>query len=139
MRIGKLDTRIIGKKIKFFENVSSTNDIAWQEAIDGAPEGTVISADYQAQGRGRLGRKWVAPKGSSVLVSVILRPQIEATESQLVTVIGTLAVCETIENVTGIKTLVRFPNDCVIDSKKVAGVLVESRFISGRQDLFIGQ
>lgn len=137
MRIGKLDTKIIGKKIKHFESVSSTNDIAWQEAINGSPEGTVICADYQTQGRGRLGRKWLAPKGSSILASVILRPQIEAAESQLVTVIGTLAICDTIENVTGIKTLVRFPNDCVINGRKVAGVLVESRFISGRQDLFI--
>ncbi len=115
------------------DRCDSTNDVAWKEALAGAPDGTAVFAEEQTKGRGRFGRAWVAPRGKSVLCSVVLRPEIEAERVPLVTVLAALAAAD----VVGDEARIRFPNDVMLDGRKIAGILVEARFISSRPDVFI--
>lgn len=133
----RLSTRAVGRKILCVGAVDSTNDIAWSEAIGGAGHGLAVFADEQRKGRGRMGRPWFAPKGTSLLCSVVLRPELEVGEVPLVTAVAALAVADAVDEIAGISSKIRFPNDVFAGEAKIAGVLVESRFISGRPDLFI--
>lgn len=129
----RLHTRVVGKRILCVELCASTNDVAWQAALDGAPDGTAVFAEEQTQGRGRLGRTWTSPRGTNLLVSIVLRPRLEIERVPLITALGALAVTDAVD----LPARVRFPNDIVVDGRKLAGILVESRFISERPDLFI--
>jgi BirA family transcriptional regulator, biotin operon repressor / biotin---[acetyl-CoA-carboxylase] ligase len=100
------------------------------------PEGAVAVADEQTEGRGRLGRTWEAPAGSSILVSVLLLPAVEAPRLPELSLIAGGAVAEAITRVTGIEPSVKFPNDVLIRGRKVAGILAESS--EGRVVLGIG-
>jgi BirA family transcriptional regulator, biotin operon repressor / biotin---[acetyl-CoA-carboxylase] ligase len=91
-----------------------------------APEGTVAVADEQTEGRGRLGRRWEAPAGTSVLCSVQLRPKVEASRFPDLTVLGAEACADAIRSVTGLEPTLKDPNDVLIGGRKVAGVLGES-------------
>ena len=129
--------KLIGKKILHFKAVESTNDIAWREAIDDAMDGTVIMAEMQTKGRGRFGRLWFGHKDGSLLMSVILRHPIPVRYVSLITAIGALSVVDAIDEICGLTAEIQFPNDVILSGKKVAGVLVESRFISDKPDMFI--
>ena len=94
--------------------------------VPDAPEGTVAVADEQIEGRGRLGRRWEAPAGTSVLCSVQLRPKVDASRFPELTVLGAEACAEAIRNVTGLDPTLKDPNDVLIGGRKVAGVLGES-------------
>jgi BirA family biotin operon repressor/biotin-[acetyl-CoA-carboxylase] ligase len=137
MKLPKLKTRVVGSKIVLLESTDSTNERAWHEALSGAPDGTAIFAEEQTRGRGRFGRSWVAPRGKSVLASVLLRPDLEAPQAALMTALGALAVIDTCSETCGVEGKIRFPNDVMVGARKLAGILVESRFVSSRADLFI--
>lgn len=92
----------------------------------GDPEGAVAVAEEQSEGRGRLGRRWQAPAGTSVLVSVVLRPSVDAPRLPELSLIAGGAVAEAIAEVTGLEPAIKFPNDVLLDGKKVAGILAES-------------
>jgi BirA family biotin operon repressor/biotin-[acetyl-CoA-carboxylase] ligase len=123
----------VGRRIVCVETCASTNDLAWKAALDGAPDGTAFFAEEQTKGRGRFGRTWAAPKGKALLSSIILRPDLDAERVPLVTALGALAAAD----VAGDEARIRFPNDVMLQGKKIAGVLVEARFISSRPDVFI--
>ncbi len=129
----RLHSRVVGKTIRCVDACESTNDLAWKEALAGAPDGAAIFAEEQTKGRGRFGRTWVAPRGKGVLCSVVLRPEIEAERVPLVTALAALAAAD----VVGDEARIRFPNDVLLDGRKIAGILVEARFISSRPDVFI--
>ena len=129
----RLHSRVVGKTIRCVETCESTNDLAWKEALADAPDGTAIFAEEQTKGRGRFGRTWVAPRGKAILCSIVLRPEIDAERVPLVTALAALAAAD----VAGDEAQIRFPNDVMLDGKKVAGILVEARFISSRPDVFI--
>ena len=103
---------------------------------DDDEEGAVAVAEEQTEGRGRLGRKWEAPGGTSVLVSVLLRPAVDAARLPELSLIAGGAVTEAILEVTGIEPTIKFPNDVLIGGRKVAGILAESS--EGRVVLGIG-
>jgi BirA family biotin operon repressor/biotin-[acetyl-CoA-carboxylase] ligase len=103
---------------------------------DDDPEGAVAVAEEQSEGRGRLGRSWHAPAHTSVLVSVLLRPAVESPRLPELSLVAGGAVAEAIADVTGIDPAIKFPNDVLIDGKKVAGILAESS--EGRVVLGIG-
>jgi BirA family biotin operon repressor/biotin-[acetyl-CoA-carboxylase] ligase len=103
---------------------------------DGDPEGAVAVAEEQTEGRGRLGRTWHAPAGSSVLVSVLLRPPVEPSRLPELSLVAGGAVAEAIARVTGIDPAIKFPNDVLVNGKKVAGILAESS--EGRVVLGVG-
>jgi BirA family biotin operon repressor/biotin-[acetyl-CoA-carboxylase] ligase len=129
----RLHTRVVGKRIVCVDTCVSTNDLAWQAAIEGTVDGTAIFAEEQTKGRGRLGRTWIAPKGKGILCSIVLRPEIPVDRVPLITVLGALAVAD----VVGEEAQIRFPNDVMLQGRKIAGILVEARFISSRPDVFI--
>lgn len=103
---------------------------------DDDPEGAVAAADEQTEGRGRLGRTWQAPAGTSVLISVLLRPVVEPPQLPELSLVAGGAVAEAIADVTGIDPAIKFPNDVLVAGKKVAGILAESN--EGRVVLGIG-
>jgi BirA family biotin operon repressor/biotin-[acetyl-CoA-carboxylase] ligase len=92
-----------------------------------APEGAVVVADEQTAGRGRLGRRWVAPAGTSLLCSVQLRPRVDPQRLPELTGVAAHATAEAIEAVTGVATEIKEPNDLLIGGRKVAGILAEAR------------
>ena len=100
-------------------------DEAWRLAQAGAPDGTVVLADEQTAGRGRLKRSWWAPAGSSLLLSLLLRPGWPARQAQRLTMVCSLAVCEAISRVAGVQAQVKWPNDVLIEGQKVCGILTE--------------
>jgi BirA family biotin operon repressor/biotin-[acetyl-CoA-carboxylase] ligase len=105
--------------------IGSTNDEAKRLAREGAPEGTLVITDYQARGRGRLDRGWVAPRGSSLLMSIVFRPELAARQIQRLTMSCGLAVADAIEQQTGLRAGLKWPNDIVIAGAKAGGILTE--------------
>ena len=119
-----LGTAVIGCEVRSYRQVGSTMDLAREAAQAGAPDGLVIVADEQTAGRGRLNRQWVAPPGSSLLTTTLLRPRPDIAPK--LTIIAALAVCEAIEEVTGLAVRLKWPNDALINGKKVCGILIEA-------------
>jgi len=128
-----LNTRFVGQPIHYYPVLASTQDAAKEAAEDGVPEGTVFNTDEQTAGRGRLGRTWQAPHGSSLLLSLVLRPS--PTVYPKLVMVGSLAVAEAIEETTDLRAQFKWPNDVLIHDKKVAGVMVEGEF-QGTRPLF---
>ena len=118
-------------EIRRFASIDSTNRYLLDEARAGAPEGVVAVADHQDAGRGRLGRAWSAPPGSSLLVSVLLRPPITPDRLMLVTMAAGVALAEAVEQVAGFPVALKWPNDLVVDDRKLAGLLAEADLGSG--------
>jgi BirA family biotin operon repressor/biotin-[acetyl-CoA-carboxylase] ligase len=120
----ELRTKLIGQDILHYPTTPSTMDAAKQAIKEGAAEGTVIITDHQTAGRGRLGREWLSPPRSSILLSIILYPLLE--QLPRLTIAACLAVAQSIEKVTGIESTIKWPNDVLIAGKKVSGILIES-------------
>ncbi|HET6642695.1 MAG TPA: biotin--[acetyl-CoA-carboxylase] ligase [Gaiellaceae bacterium] len=112
-----------GRPYRYFEQCESTQ----RELPVDAPEGAVAVAEEQTAGRGRLGRSWSAPAHTSVLVSINLRPQVEPARLPELSLVAGAAAAEAIAAETGLDPEVRFPNDLLIDGRKVAGILAEAR------------
>lgn len=124
MILDGLQTTYMGRNILFFESTGSTQDEASSAAAAGVPEGTIAVAHGQTAGRGRFRRQWIAPAGSTLPVSIVLRPS-EAVLPQIV-MISALAVARAIENATDVVPEIKWPNDVLIEGRKVCGILVES-------------
>jgi len=118
-----LETRFVGQRVIYYPSLTSTNEVAKREAQHGAAEGTVILADEQTAGKGRLKRVWLSPKGS-IALSIILYPSLSHLPSLIM--LASLAVVHGIEAATGLKTQVKWPNDILINGRKVCGILIES-------------
>ena len=125
-----LKTRIIGKAIHLLAEVASTNTLAMEMAAKGTPEGTVVIAETQTGGKGRLGRKWISPRGNLYL-SVVLRPNIPMHKAPLITLMGAVAVASAIRTTCGFEAGIKWPNDILIAGRKVSGLLTE---MSAEQD-----
>jgi BirA family biotin operon repressor/biotin-[acetyl-CoA-carboxylase] ligase len=102
----------------------------------GDPEGAIAVAEEQSEGRGRLGRRWQAPRGTSVLVSILLKPAVESPRLPELSLVAGGAVAEAIADETGLEPVIKFPNDVLLGGRKVAGILAEST--DGRVVLGIG-
>lgn len=120
-----LETKIIGKVFHHYEVVNSTMDIAFDLAVQGSSEGTVICAEAQGRGRGRLGRSWLSPKSKGIYLSIILRPSFAANETPKLTLLSAVAVAEAIREITDIRCQIKWPNDILVEGKKVGGILTE--------------
>ncbi|MBI4304340.1 MAG: biotin--[acetyl-CoA-carboxylase] ligase [Chloroflexi bacterium] len=118
-----LATTFMGRHIVHYETLPSTMDVARKIAAEGAPEGTLVLAEEQTVARGRRGRVWVSPKGSLAL-SLILRPSLE--ELPRLVMVASLAVSRSIQQATGLKADIKWPNDVLIRGKKVCGILIEN-------------
>lgn len=126
-----LGTQIIGSSIHCIEETASTNDEAWALAARGRPEGSVIFAEHQKRGRGRFGRAWQCPPGMGILFSILLRPDIEPDHTSVLTIMGSVAVADTLNEYAGVPALIKWPNDIMARGCKLGGILVETRRDSG--------
>jgi BirA family transcriptional regulator, biotin operon repressor / biotin---[acetyl-CoA-carboxylase] ligase len=112
--------------VRRFAEIDSTNRYLLDEARAGAPEGAVAVADYQSAGRGRLGRRWEAPPGSNLLMSVLLRPTLTVDELHLCTVAVALAAAAACERGAGVVPGLKWPNDLMVGERKLGGILAEA-------------
>jgi len=122
-----LGTRILGREVISYAQISSTNNVALELAAGGTQEGTLVTAEYQTFGRGRRKRKWLSPARTSILASLILRPSIMLHEAQSIVLISAVAVAHAIRNVTQLPALIKWPNDVMVNDRKVSGILAEMR------------
>jgi BirA family transcriptional regulator, biotin operon repressor / biotin---[acetyl-CoA-carboxylase] ligase len=114
--------------VRRFDEIDSTNAYLGREARGGAPEGVVAVAEHQSAGRGRMDRRWEAPAGASLLVSVLFRPTFDASELHLCTAAMALAAAEACRVVAGVSPVLKWPNDLMVGESKLAGVLAEAEF-----------
>jgi BirA family biotin operon repressor/biotin-[acetyl-CoA-carboxylase] ligase len=119
-----LKTRIIGREILLLPETVSTNTLAMEKASQGAREGLAVIAETQTRGKGRLGRKWISPRGN-LYVSVILRPDVPVHKAPLATLVGAVAVASAIRTTCRLPAAIKWPNDIQVSDKKVSGLLTE--------------
>jgi BirA family biotin operon repressor/biotin-[acetyl-CoA-carboxylase] ligase len=117
----------VGRTIRYLDTTSSTNDEAWHGAEDDSADGLVVFTEYQTAGRGRAGRPWHAPRGASVLCSLLLIDKVVALTPGLLTMAAPMAVHDSITATTGLTPRIKWPNDLQLAGRKVAGILIETR------------
>jgi len=120
-----LKTKVLGKKILYFDSLCSTMDMATQLAIKEAKEGTVVLAEAQTKGRGRLGRIWYSPKYKGLYFSLILRPKIPLDRASVITLLAGVSICEAIKESAALEAQIKWPNDIILGNKKLGGILTE--------------
>ena len=120
-----LGTKIFGRKILYHETVPSTMDEAFALGVGGEPEGTLVCAEGQSKGRGRMGRTWISPKGKGIYMSLLLRPQLPPARVAELTLLTAIAVCEAVNQICGITARIKWPNDIMIENGKAGGILTE--------------
>lgn len=118
-------TECVGRELRCFDEVGSTNTYAKQIALSGAADGTVVVANSQTGGRGRLGRTFQSPKDKGIYLSVLLRPELPPERLLAVTALTGVAVCSAVEQVCGIRPQIKWTNDLVLGGKKLCGILTE--------------
>jgi len=118
-----LHTEFIGRNVEYYDSIPSTNIRAKEIAAE-SKEGTLIISEEQTQGRGRLSRRWVSPKGKGLWFSIILKPDFKPEKVYKITLIGAAAITEALEDM-GIKSYIKWPNDIIVEGKKICGILTE--------------
>lgn len=121
----QLKTTYFGQEFHYYDDVPSTNRVAKEKAVAGSPEGTVVLAESQNQGKGRLSRGWYSPHGQGIWLSVVLRPPFLPSDAPKCNLMAAVALKEAIYKVTGINCGIKWPNDLLIDGKKIVGILTE--------------
>lgn len=119
-----LKTRFIGREILYFDSIDSTNTYAKKMGEENIKDGTVIIADEQTSGRGRLGRQWMSPKGKGIWMTIILKPHIAPSEASKITLAAAYALCTALDK-CGLDVRIKWPNDIVVNGKKLCGILTE--------------
>lgn len=120
-----MKTQIMGKSIELHQVIDSTNNRARELALEGADEGTLIIAKTQLEGRGRLSRSWISPRGKGIWMSLILKPDLSPDQAPHITAIAAVAIRKALNRATGLDIGIKWPNDIIIDGKKVCGILTE--------------
>ena len=113
-------------RIGYYDQLDSTNDLARSLAIQGATEGLVIVTDFQKKGRGQFDRKWVSPRAKNLLFSILLRPDMKASEASILTILAARAMVEMLKTNYGLPATIKKPNDVLVGKRKIAGILTES-------------
>ena len=137
-----LTTQVFGREYVYLQRTGSTNDAAKRMASQGAPEGTIVVADEQTAGRGRLDRRWLAPPGTCLLCSILFRPRLLPTQTQRLTMLCSLAAADAIREVTGLEAWLKWPNDLIVPDlrppswSKLAGLLTQTGVV-GEQISFV--
>ena len=121
----RLHTKWAGRKLYYLESTGSTNTDAKRLAEEGEPHGTTIVANMQTAGKGRRGRTWQSPAGANTYFTILLKPDFSPDKASMLTLVMALSVAEAIEEITGLKADIKWPNDIVVHKKKVVGMLTE--------------
>lgn len=120
-----MHTDWVAKEVLYFDTIDSTNTKAQELAEKGYPSGTLVVADKQDSGKGRRGRSWVSPSGTGIFMTLMIKPDINPNNASMLTLVAALAVAKAITSVTGEEAMIKWPNDIVINGKKVCGILTE--------------
>lgn len=120
-----MHTEWVAKEVLYFDTIDSTNTKAQELAEKGYPSGTLVVADKQESGKGRRGRSWVSPSGTGIFMTLMIKPDINPNHASMLTLVAALAVAKAITSVTGEEAMIKWPNDIVVNSKKVCGILTE--------------
>lgn len=115
----------LGHKFHYFAELASTNSQAWQLAEQGAADGEIVVAEAQSAGRGRLGRQWASPPFANLYLSIVLRPRLAPTEIAQVTLMAAVALADAVSGFIPNRPTIKWPNDILVDGKKLAGILTE--------------
>ena len=118
-------TEWAGCEIYYFDSIDSTNTKAKELAEEGHPSGTLVVADRQTAGKGRRGRSWESPTGIGIFMTLMLKPEINPNNASMLTLVAAMATTRAIRRVTGVPALIKWPNDIVMNGKKVCGILTE--------------
>ena len=129
----QIHTKWAGKTVHFARETDSTNLWIKRLAKEGAPEGTLALAEFQSAGRGRLGRSWEVPEGTSVMMSILLRPKFEPQYAPTLTLVMGMAVAKAVKDL-GFDVSIKWPNDVVVSHKKICGILTEMGVRDGKID-----
>ena len=129
----QIHTKWAGKTVHFARETDSTNLWIKRLAKEGAPEGTLALAEFQSAGRGRLGRSWEVPEGTSVMMSILLRPKFEPQYAPTLTLVMGMAVAKAVKSL-GFDVSIKWPNDVVVSHKKICGILTEMGVRDGKID-----
>jgi BirA family biotin operon repressor/biotin-[acetyl-CoA-carboxylase] ligase len=121
----RLNTKFIGRKIYYFDSVSSTMDIAMQLGLKNSTEGTLVLTESQTKGRGRLGREWFSPRYKGIYLSLILKPKILLNQAPILTLMASVSICEAIKEIAALEAQIKWPNDILMHQKKLGGILTE--------------
>ncbi|MEX0802729.1 MAG: biotin--[acetyl-CoA-carboxylase] ligase [Candidatus Binatia bacterium] len=121
----QLAAKRLGTQFRYFAEIDSTNSYARRLAEQGAAEGEVVIAESQTQGRGRLGRHWVSPPNVNLYFSIILRPKLPPAQARQITLMAAVALAETLQWFLPVPPVIKWPNDILVDGKKLAGILTE--------------
>lgn len=120
-----MHTEWVAKEVLYFDTIDSTNIKAQELAEKGYQSGTLVVADKQESGKGRRGRSWVSPSGTGIFMTLMIKPDINPNNASMLTLVAALAVAKAITSVTGEEALIKWPNDIVVNGKKVCGILTE--------------
>lgn len=120
-----MHTEWVANEVLYFDTIDSTNTKAQELAEKGYPSGTLVVADKQESGKGRRGRSWVSPSGTGIFMTLMIKPDINPNNASMLTLVAALAVAKAITSVTGEEALIKWPNDIVVNGKKVCGILTE--------------
>ena len=120
-----MHTEWVAKEVLYFDTIDSTTTKAQELAEKGYPSGTLVVADKQESGKGRRGRSWVSPSGTGIFMTLMIKPDINPNNASMLTLVAALAVAKAITSVTGEEAMIKWPNDIVVNSKKVCGILTE--------------
>ncbi len=129
--------KLIGHKIYYFPEIGSTNDEAFRLGVEGEPEGTVVIADSQTQGRGRMHRIWHSPAGSNIYTSFILRPHLPPEAAPQISLVAGVAVAETLTQYCPGKIELKWPNDVLVKGKKICGILAQMKTVAEDVDFVV--
>jgi len=129
--------KFFGHELYYYPVTGSTNDDAFRLGVAGAPEGTVVIADSQTKGKGRMQRSWHSPVGSNIYTSIILRPQIDPARALQISILAGVAVAEVLESYCPGKIKLKWPNDVLLDGKKVCGILSQAKAAVNKVDFIV--
>lgn len=142
-----VDRSLFWREVRRFDEVGSTNDLAKELASRRAPEGTVVVAEYQTAGRGRLDRRWIAPPKSALLCSILFRPELLPHQAHRLTMLCSMAAADAIQRVTELSVAIKWPNDLIVTRtskrcasqpwRKIAGILTETGMTGGDLDYVV--
>lgn len=128
----------IGHEAVWFEEVGSTNDVAWNLIEEGESEGLAVFTEYQTKGRGRFGTQWISPKGEGLLFSVCIKKDSSSFFDRIITGIGALSVAEVCNKQLNVEAVIKWPNDILIKGRKVCGILAEQKSKNGTDWFLLG-
>lgn len=132
-----LSTRYIGRRVIYLEATTSTNDIAKKLGMEGEKEGLVVVAEQQTSGRGRMGRSWSTHSGEAIAMTMLLKPDIPVNQGPSITPLLAISIVKALKDLIGIEVGIKWPNDIVLGSKKLCGILTEMSISNGKINCII--